>query len=97
MITDDDVKKLKQIFATKDDLKRFATKKDLKRFATKIDLEDGMRHLENKIEKSNEKWHSRIFDLVDGLAKGVVTNREFRALTTYKIGDLDKRVKILEG
>jgi len=38
MITDEDIKKLKTIFATKDDLKRFATKDDLKRFATKDDL-----------------------------------------------------------
>lgn len=30
MITDVDVKKLKKVFATKDDLKRFATKDDLK-------------------------------------------------------------------
>jgi L-lactate utilization protein LutB len=38
MITDNDIKKLKTIFATKDNLKRFATKDDLKRFATKDDL-----------------------------------------------------------
>jgi len=37
-ITDTDIKKLKTIFATKDDLKGFATKDDLKRFATKDDL-----------------------------------------------------------
>jgi len=38
MLTDDDIKKLKGTFATKDDLKRFATKDDLKGFATKDDL-----------------------------------------------------------
>ncbi len=46
MITDADVKKLKAVFATKDDLvamekrfdRKFATKDDLKRFATKDDL-----------------------------------------------------------
>jgi hypothetical protein len=38
MMSDKDIKKLKTIFATKDDLKRFATKEDLKRFATKDDL-----------------------------------------------------------
>src|SRR3989344_965676 len=37
-ITDTDIKKLKTIFATKDDLKGFATKDDLKGFATKDDL-----------------------------------------------------------
>ncbi len=38
MITDRDIKKMKTIFATKDDLKGFTTKDDLKRFATKDDL-----------------------------------------------------------
>lgn len=31
MITDDDVKKLKKVFATKEDLKRFATKEDFQK------------------------------------------------------------------
>lgn len=39
MITDDDVKKLSKVFATKADLKGFATKDDLKVFATKDDLQ----------------------------------------------------------
>ncbi len=38
MITNNDVSKLKKVFATKKDLKAFATKKDLKGFATKEDL-----------------------------------------------------------
>ncbi|MBP9817856.1 hypothetical protein KBC75_03860 [Candidatus Shapirobacteria bacterium] len=38
MITDDDVKKLKKVFATKDDLKGFSTMKDLNKFATKKDM-----------------------------------------------------------
>jgi len=40
MITDADIKKLKTVFATKDDLKAFATKDDLKAYATKNDLID---------------------------------------------------------
>jgi len=39
MITDADIAKLQQVFATKDDLKSFATKDDLKSFATKKDLQ----------------------------------------------------------
>jgi hypothetical protein len=46
MITDRDIEKLKQVFATKEDLKDFATKKDLqsmeerfnRKFATKEDI-----------------------------------------------------------
>jgi hypothetical protein len=42
MLTNSDIKKLKRIFATKDDLKKFATKDDLKKFATKEDLRKGL-------------------------------------------------------
>jgi len=38
MITDADIKKMKKVFATKEDMKSFATKEDLKSFATKDDL-----------------------------------------------------------
>lgn len=38
MLTQQDINKLKKIFATKEDLKKFATKEDLKKFATKEDL-----------------------------------------------------------
>jgi len=114
MISDNDIKKLKSVFATKndlknfatkddlknfatkDDLKNFATKDDLKNFATKSELNDGLRKLENKIELSNEKWHSKIFNLVDGLAKEIHDSRESRVIFSYRIEDLDKRVKVLE-
>lgn len=39
MITDKDIKKLKEVFITKDDAKVFLTKDDAKAFATKEDLE----------------------------------------------------------
>ena len=37
-ITNNDIIKLKSVFATKKDLQRFATKQDLEKFATKDDL-----------------------------------------------------------
>lgn len=87
MISNDDIKKLKTIFATKDDLRNFVTKSD---------FNDGLRKLENKMELSNEKWHSKVFDLVDGLAGEIRDSRESRAIFSYRIEDLDKRVKVLE-
>ncbi|MFA6007228.1 MAG: hypothetical protein WC784_01105 [Candidatus Shapirobacteria bacterium] len=78
MLSNDDIKKLKTIFATKSE------------------LNDSIRKLENKIESSNERWHSKIFDLVDGLAKEIHDGRESRAIFSYRIEDLDKRVKVLE-
>ena len=55
MITDNDIKKMRVVFATKDDLREmkkvFATKRDLRAFATKKDL----RAMENRmVRKFNE-------------------------------------------
>ncbi len=38
MLVKKDIEKLKETFATKEDLKQFATKEDLKQFATKKEL-----------------------------------------------------------
>ena len=38
VLTNEDIQKLKEIFATKADLDKFATKEDLKRFVTREDL-----------------------------------------------------------
>ena len=40
MITDADIKKLRKVFATKDDLKSLATKEDIKSLATKKDFRE---------------------------------------------------------
>jgi len=47
MTTDADIKKMKKVFATKDDLKSLAAKKDLKAFATKVDLKS----LDSKMDR----------------------------------------------
>jgi len=92
MIDNNDIKKLKTIFATKEDLNELKTQ-----FATKSELMEGLRHLENKIELSNEKFHSKIFDLVDGLAKEIHEGRESRAIFSYRIEDHENRIKTLES
>lgn len=56
MITDDDIKKLKSVFATKDDLNRFATKDDLNRFATKDDLVAMEKRLKKEIVDDMEDY-----------------------------------------
>lgn len=96
MIGNDDIKKLKTIFATKGDFKKLEQKMEMK-FATKSELMEGLRHLENKIELSNEKFHSRIFNLVDGLADEIRDSRESRAIFSYRIEDHESRIKILEN
>ena len=69
MITDTDVKKLKEsfkdTFVTKDDLKAFATKDDLKVFATKDDLKKALYPVNKKLNKivkyfdRDISWHNR--------------------------------------
>lgn len=78
MLTNDDVKKLKELFVIKSE------------------FNEGLRKLENKIESSNEKWHSKIFNLIDSLAKEIHESRESRTIFSYRIEDLEKRVKTLE-
>jgi hypothetical protein len=72
MITDADIEKLKQVFATKDDLlsmearmdRKYATKRDLDRFATKDDLNDirtEMQAMEKRMTKKfaiKEDFHT---------------------------------------
>lgn len=41
MITDTDIKKMKKVFVTKDDLKELAKQKDLLRLETKVDTVKG--------------------------------------------------------
>ena len=65
MITDADIKKLKQVFATKDDLKamearqdkKYATKDDLKLMATKSDLAETK---ETTVKEITDFLHEKI-------------------------------------
>jgi hypothetical protein len=90
MITDVDVKKLKKVFATKDDLKRFATKEDLNCLRDDLTTDIGM--LANKIDEN----YSKVFDIVDGLASEIKDGRESREIFSYRIEDMDERVGVLE-
>lgn len=76
MITDDDVKKLKTVFATKDDLKNFATKGDLENFARKEDV-DGIREdLKRYATKDDLK---KVDQKVDRVVETIVqTSQEMR-------------------
>jgi hypothetical protein len=63
MITDTDIKKLKIIFATKEDLKKFITKEDSKKFATKEDIKQLSKRFEEKFTtKEDIKQLSKRFE-----------------------------------
>ena len=89
MITDNDIKKLKTVFATKDDLSK-----------SNIGL---VGKIDNKIEKTEQKLsdeikenYFKIFDLVDGLAGEVRDSRESRTIFSYRIEELEKRMEMVE-
>jgi tetrahydromethanopterin S-methyltransferase subunit G len=85
MISNDDVNKLKKDFATKDDLKtsniRLEVKLNEKIESTKQEL----------LDRIDEKY-SKIFNLVDGLAGEIRDSRESRAIFSYRIEELEKKV-----
>jgi len=70
--TKDDLKS----FATKDDLKSFATKDDLKSFATKDDLKSGLGLLWQKVESRFEELEEILAKSFLGIERrlGVVEN-----------------------
>lgn len=91
MIDDNDIKKLKTIFATREDLMKLEGKMEI-RFPLKSDLNKAKQEL---LERIDEKYY-KIFDLVDGLAGEIRDSRESRAIFSYRIEDLEKRVRTLE-
>lgn len=72
MLTTTDIKKLKEVFATKSDIKNSATKSDLKNFATKDDL----KNLDLKMDKKIDILSHDIMDLFK------VTNERIDKLAT---------------
>jgi len=91
-ITNKDIQKLKEVFATKEDLEKlktvFATKEDLKQFETREEA---------------AKRHGEVMQSLDTLMKEKETAREDRQLATGKdreqdseIGELKQRVTKVE-
>src|SRR3989344_3244247 len=80
MITNTDITKLKEVFATKKDLERFATKKDLERFATKEELADvkvELGEVHDKVDVLTEKFSTfevKLDRIVEGLEEERLEN-----------------------
>ena len=77
------IKKLKPIFATKDDLLRFATK---------IDLED----LKDDIDQRLTQHHSSLMNTMDKILKEVTTYRDEQTVSAYNSSDHENRLEALE-
>lgn len=65
MITDADIKKMKQIFATKEDLKMYATKKDLK------STENLLNYRIDSLEKKVDDFKREFNDFKDSVLKSL--------------------------
>jgi len=66
MLDDKDIARLKEILATKDDLKGFATKDDLKDMAAKSDLKSlASKDDLNKMEKRLGRKFTQLFNFID--------------------------------
>lgn len=89
MITDADIKKLKKVFATKDDLKRLATKDDLNRFATKEDFG----FLSKKISDLGEKMDKIYLNLAEEIGNVLKETQEIKD----ELKDHSKKIKKLES
>ena len=90
-ITDKDVTKLKEVFATKEDLKRFATKEYLKRFATKDDLQ------QFATKDELREFRGEVVTRLDRVMSELEKSREDRVFAKAKDDEQDKRLDKLEA
>lgn len=102
MITDDDIKKLKTFFASKDDLKKFATKDDLKKFATKEDLSGfatkyDLESLKQELLEHYDAKADRILEVLDSFAGEIkdhrmkeIVHRQEHAETIERLDKIEK-------
>lgn len=101
MITDQDIKKLKGIFATKEDLKKFATKQDLERFATKKDLKrfatkDELQDLAGGLREDMRALHSEVLTRMDTVFKEVKEMREEQTMHLAQHDRINQRLDAIE-
>lgn len=92
MITDEDIKKLTQKFATKEDLKQFATKIDLARLEIKMNLE---------FEKVREDMATKddfrkVMTVLDKVLKEVLDMRQEQTMHVEDHRRINSRLEAIE-
>ncbi|MDO8715892.1 MAG: hypothetical protein Q7J73_03670 [Dehalococcoidales bacterium] len=98
MITNDDIKKLKGVFATKQDLKRFATKDDLSK--VKVALVVTQHELNGKIGALGQKFDDKFDQVIVKLDAVYGELRDFRqeqVMHQPKHDRIDRRLEKLEA
>ena len=95
MITDEDVEKLKTVFATKDDLNAFATKDDLNAFATKNDFQE----LKHDFKEFREEFDvvkenvQAILSILDKQSKPITELQQENAMSTGRLNRHENWIK----
>ena len=95
-ITNQDITKLKTIFATKDDLKRFATKDDLKNSLTNFVTKDDLSNAFNAFREEIGSKLNSIIETLSDVMKELQDNRDERTIITHKVSDHEDRIQNLE-
>lgn len=91
MLTNEDIEKLKSVFATKDDLNRFATKDDLNFVVKDLvqfigEVHDKLNNKIDKLDKKIDKIDGKFTKQLNGIERNIhVLNKEVQVLTAYKI------------
>jgi len=102
-ITNKDIEKLKEHFATKEDLKQFATKEDLKRFATKedlkqfatkADLEDFRREVRENFATKAElrQFRDEVMSGLDAVMGELKNMREERYMMKARVDRIEEKL-----
>ena len=102
MITDDDVKKLKKVFATKKDLDKFATKDDLKKTTTELQVEifktrEELKSEINLLEERFDKKFDRVMNGVDKVVVELQAMRQEQSIHRLEHDDIEKKFKAIES
>jgi len=95
-ITNKDVDKLKEAFATKEDLNRFATKEDLNRFATKEDMDARFKEVQSVLNKQAAAILNQTNKLLEHDGKFDEMNEKIDRKFDLVLTGQDKIIKELE-
>lgn len=85
MITNKDIEKLKETFATKEDLEQFATKEDLEQFATKKEMNKRFKETNRHFDVVAEDLKNSIALLAEQIsAKNIGSDEHEKSHETLK-------------
>lgn len=72
------------------------TNDDFQKLSNIYATKDDLREMKDELVKKMDENYSKVFDLVDGLAVEIKDGRASRTIFSYRIEDLDKRMRGLE-